>query len=121
MAVRIASVFVDERDRWPDHRLTTNVNDVVARTAFPNEHRDLVEGGAARTSNRCDALRTIPARSGRIVSAELERLTSTALCSTRSTQPPIPERFDPRHARQSSSQSWPQWPWWWPWCFQCFQ
>src|SRR4030095_3503071 len=51
---------------------------------------------------------TIPARSGRIVRAGLERLTSTALCCTRSTQPPIPERFDPRHARQSSSHSWPQ-------------
>lgn len=70
-------VFLDERDQWPGRRFSTTV--VVARTAFLEQHPDLVRRVLDAHVDAVDWINDNPEEAKRVVNAEVERITSKGL------------------------------------------
>jgi NitT/TauT family transport system substrate-binding protein len=71
------SVLVDERSLWPDGRFVTT--HVIVRTAFLEEHPDLVAGFLRAHVRAVDTLNDGGAEARQVVDAALEKLTGKAL------------------------------------------
>jgi NitT/TauT family transport system substrate-binding protein len=72
-----AKLILDERDAWPNKAYATTV--VVARTAFLQEHPDLVKKLVAAHVDLCKRVDTDKAKAAVTVGDEIKRLTKRAL------------------------------------------
>jgi NitT/TauT family transport system substrate-binding protein len=71
------AVLVDERSLWPDGKFVTT--QVIVRTAFLNEHPELVASFLRGHVRAIDFLNAEPAEARGIVNAGIEKLTGKAL------------------------------------------
>lgn len=71
------TVFIDERDEWPDRKFSTTV--VVARREFLEKHPALVKALLQAHVDSVQYIADEPAEAKKIVNAEIERITSKGL------------------------------------------
>jgi NitT/TauT family transport system substrate-binding protein len=72
-------VFVDERDLWPNHKFVTT--NVVVRTAFLDQHPDIVKEFLQADVETVQSIQSNPDEAKKLINSQLQELTGKPLSS----------------------------------------